>query len=123
MDIYSEIILDHYKNPRNKGKLKKVTISIAGHNDTCTCDDKIEYDLLIEDDKVSKVGLTGDGCAISQASASMLSEKLIGRTLKEIKKMKDKELLNMLGIKVSPGRINCALLPLNTAKKAVKLVK
>lgn len=116
MDLYSEIILDHFKNPRNKGRLKNPTLTAKEENPLCG--DKIQIDILLDkNNKIKKVGFSGEGCAISQASASMLTEKLIGKSLSEVKKIKEKGIVKMLGIKISAGRMKCALLPLMALRK------
>lgn len=122
MDLYSEIILDYYKNPRNKGELKVSSSSATEYNPLCG--DKIRIDILLDKDgKVEKATFDGEGCAISQASTSMLTEKLIGMNLQEIKNISNDEIFEMLGIQISPGRVKCALLGLITAKKAAILCK
>lgn len=118
MDIYSEIILDHYKNPQNYGKLKNPDISASEENPLCG--DKIQIDLIFKNSKVKKIAFSGEGCAISQATASMLTEKLIGKTQKQIQKISENDILRMLNIPISPGRTKCALLSLATLKKAFK---
>lgn len=118
MDLYSEIILDHFKNPHNKGIIKNPTAKAEEYNPLCG--DKIK--IYLKTDKngvVTQAKFTGEGCAISQASASMLSEKLIGKTFTQIKKIKNKDIYKMLGIKINMGRIKCALLSLVTVKKAI----
>lgn len=119
MDLYSEIILDHYKNPANKGKLDDPTIS--AEEDNPLCGDRIKLELKVEDGKVTQIAFDGEGCAISQAAVSMLTEKLIGMTPEEIKAMENQEIYDMLGVEISPGRVKCALLGLVTAKKAAIL--
>lgn len=122
MDIYSEIILDYFKHPHNKGIIKNATST--ANEDNPLCGDKIRIDLLFDKkNKVKKATFTGEGCAISQASASMLTEKLIGKTKEKIKNMKNEEIYEMLNIPISPGRVKCALLGLVTAKKAAILAK
>ncbi len=122
MDLYSEIILDYFKNPHNKGVIKNATST--ANEDNPLCGDKIRIDLLFDKKgTVKKATFTGEGCAISQASASMLTEKLIGKTKEEIKNIKNDEVYEMLGIPISPGRVKCALLGLITAKKAAILAK
>ncbi|MBD3360699.1 SUF system NifU family Fe-S cluster assembly protein [Candidatus Peregrinibacteria bacterium] len=118
MDLYPEIILDHFKNPRNKGIIKNPTKTAEKEN--TLCGDKIRIDLLLDKNKkVRKIRFSGEGCAISQASASMLTEKLHGKPLSQIKKIPPKEIYKMLGIEISPARSKCALLSLETVKKAV----
>ncbi|MEK7673560.1 MAG: Fe-S cluster assembly sulfur transfer protein SufU [Patescibacteria group bacterium] len=121
MDLYSEIILDYFKNPQNKGEIANATSTATEHNPLCG--DKIKIDLLIQKGKVTEAKFTAEGCAISQAATSMLTEKLIGKTTAQIKKMANEEIYEMLGIPISPGRVKCALLGLVTAKKAAILAK
>lgn len=120
MDLYSEIILDYFKNPHNKGSLKDADTQATEHNPLCG--DKISIALKLDKKGyVTKAKFDGEGCAISQAAASMLTEKLIGKTLEEIKIMPNEVIYEMLGIQISPGRVKCALLGLVTAKKAAIL--
>ncbi|MEK7126558.1 MAG: Fe-S cluster assembly sulfur transfer protein SufU [Patescibacteria group bacterium] len=120
MDIYSEIILDHYKNPRNKGSIKNATASAIEHNPLCG--DKIKIELLLDkSNKIKTIKFSGEGCAISQAATSMLLETLTGKTLTEIKKIQSGEVIKMLNIPISPAREKCALLGLYAVKKAAEL--
>jgi len=122
MDLFSETILDHYKQPSNKGRLKNPTVSINEINPLCG--DKLQIDLNIDSKgKIKEIGITPQGCAISTASASLLSEKLLGKSLKEVEKLTEKDIFKMLGIEINPGRIKCAMLPLVTIKKALLLKK
>ncbi|AKH98568.1 iron-sulfur cluster assembly scaffold protein [Halanaeroarchaeum sulfurireducens] len=109
-DMYRQQILDHYKNPRNYGSLEEPDFSHGGHNPSCG--DQIEFDVALADDgeTVERVAFEGEGCAISQASASMLSRKLPGMTLDEIDAMDRDDVLDMLGVDISPMRIKCAVL-------------
>ena len=118
MALYSEIILDHYKNPQNKSRLVKPTKKAESYN--ALCGDKLKIYIKISKGKISEAKFDGEGCAISQASADMLTEKLIGKTTAQIKKLTPKDIYKMLGIEISPGRVKCALLSLETAKKAIK---
>jgi len=115
--MYQEQILDHYKNPRNFGKIMNATVHHHEYNPLCG--DEIEMFLVIRDKKVADVKINGHGCAISQASASMLSEKVKGKSLEELKKLTKEDILEMLGIPLSPVRLKCALLSLDTFKNAV----
>lgn len=117
MDIYAENILDHYRNPRNFGRLKNPTLTVSEIN--FSCGDKEEIDLKIEDGIIKDIAFRGEGCAISRASASLLTEKLKGKSLKEIKKIGKNQILKLLGIELGPLRLKCALLPLNAIKKAL----
>ncbi len=120
MDLYSEIILDYFKNPVNKGKIVEPTGTAT--EDNPTCGDKIRVDLLLDKKgKVLEAKFSGEGCAISQAATSMLTEKLIGKTPAQIKKIDNEMIYKMLNIPISPARVKCALLGLVTAKKAAIL--
>ena len=115
MSIYSELILDHHKNPRNFGKVNQPTKTVKISNPLCG--DEIELSVKIVKDKVNEVKFLGRGCAISMASASMLSEYLKGKSKHELQKIDKKFIINMLGIELGVNRIKCALLPLEALKK------
>lgn len=122
MDLYTEIILDHYKNPQRHGTLEYPTARVMEYNPLCG--DKIQIDLKVgKDGKVEDIVFSGTGCAISQAATSMLMEELLGKTLKEIKKMQNEIIYDMLKVTISPGRVKCALLGLVAAKKAAILAE
>jgi nitrogen fixation NifU-like protein len=116
-DLYREVILDHYQNPRNYGVLEEATIS--HEEDNPVCGDRLRLDLVLTDDKVTDVRFSGQGCAISQASASMLTEHILGKTLEEVKSLDKQFILDMLGIQLGPVRIKCALLALKVLKVGV----
>ncbi len=117
-DIYREIILDYYRNPRNFGKMKEPDVTIKDSNPLCG--DEIEMQLKFEDGKVVDVKFNGKGCAISQASASMLTEMVMGKSLDEVRKIGKEDILESLGLTtLGPARIKCALLSLKTLKLAV----
>jgi nitrogen fixation NifU-like protein len=114
-DLYRENILDHYQNPRNYGTLENPDISYE--DDNPLCGDVIRIDIKLDDqDRVSQVSFTGEGCAISQASASMLTEEIVGKTLDEVKQISKDDILDMLGIQLGPVRLKCALLSLKVLK-------
>lgn len=114
-DLYREYILDHYQNPRNHGTLEDPDISYQ--DDNPLCGDVIRIDIKLDDEnRVSQVGFTGEGCAISQASASMLTEEILGKTLDEVKQIGKEDVLDMLGIELGPVRLKCALLSLKVLK-------
>ncbi len=114
-DLYREVILDHYKNPRHRGTLDPHDFSYEDENPLCG--DKIRIDVrLDEQQRVKDVAFTGRGCAISQASASMLTESIVGRTLDEVKQLGKDDILEMLGIQLTPVRLKCALLSLKVLK-------
>ena len=116
-DIYKDIILDYYRNPRNYGELTNADIRVKDANPLCG--DVIEMQLKVSDGKVEDIRFQGKGCAISQASASMLTEAVKGKTLHETKALGKQDILNLLGIDPGPTRIKCALLGLKVMKLAV----
>jgi len=114
-DIYREIILDHYRNPRNKGKLENADVTV--HDSNPLCGDEIDMHLKVNDGVISDVKFEGKGCAISQASASMLTEMVMGKDLNVIKDLKKEDILENIGlINLGPARIKCALLSLKVMK-------
>jgi nitrogen fixation protein NifU and related proteins len=114
-DFYRENILDHYRHPRNKGRLEHPTHSHEEQNPLCG--DVIRIDLHVTDDNViDQVGFEGQGCAISQAAASMLTEMIQGKTLDQVKQLGKEDILEALGIEVGPVRLKCALLSLKVLK-------
>jgi nitrogen fixation protein NifU and related proteins len=112
--FYREYILDHYKNPRNYGRLDHP--DIAHEEDNPLCGDVVGMDFQIKDGVIEDIRFHGRGCAISQASASLLTERLKGIALDEAKKIDKNDVLGELGIQISPARIKCALLPLKVLK-------
>ena len=109
-DMYRQQILDHYRNPRNYGDLEEPTFSHVGHN--TSCGDELEFDVVLGDDgeTVERAAFTGEGCAISQAAASMLSTELPGMTLEEVEALDRQDMLDLLGVEVTPMRVKCAVL-------------
>ena len=117
-DFYKENILDHYRHPRNAGTLEQPTHSHEEHNPLCG--DVVRIDLHVnEENVIDHVAFKGRGCAISQASASMLTEMIKGKTLEEAKKIGKEEILEALGIEIGPVRLKCALLSLKVLKAGV----
>lgn len=114
-DLYRENILDHYQNPRNFGTLDGPDISYEDSNPLCG--DVIRIEIQLDgQNRVSRVAFSGEGCAISQASTSMLTEEILGKTLDEVKHISKDDMLDMLGIQLGPVRLKCALLPLKVLK-------
>jgi nitrogen fixation NifU-like protein len=109
-DMYRQQILDHYKNPRNYGELDSPTFSHLGHNPSCG--DEIEFDVELADDgdTIESVAFHGEGCAISQAAASLLGQQLPGMTLDEVQELDREDAVELLGGDISPMRIKCAVL-------------
>ena len=120
-DMYRQQILDHYKNPRNYGELEDPTFSHVGENPSCG--DTIRVDVNLEDDgeTIEYVAFSGDGCAISQAAASMLTDELQGMTLDDLAAMDRDDVIEMLGVEISPMRIKCAVLAEKVAQDGAKL--
>jgi nitrogen fixation NifU-like protein len=112
--FYREYILDHYKNPRNFGRLESP--DITHEEDNPLCGDVIGMDFHIHEGVIADIRFHGRGCAISQASASLLTERLKGMALDDAKKIDKDDVLGELGIQISPARLKCALLPLKVLK-------
>ena len=114
-DIYREIILDHYRNPRNKGKLTDADVSI--HDSNPLCGDEIDIHLKVEEGKIKNIKFEGRGCAISQASASMLTEMVIEKPLSTVREIAKNDVLENIGLlNLGPARLKCALLSLKVPK-------
>lgn len=114
-DFYRELILDHYKHPRNRGTLEPNDFSFEDENPLCG--DKLRIDVrLDENQRVEAVAFTGRGCAISQASASLLTEHILGKSLDEVKQLTRDDILDLLGIELTPVRLKCAMLSLKVLK-------
>jgi nitrogen fixation protein NifU and related proteins len=110
-------ILDHYEHPRHRGKLEDATVTLKGGNPGCG--DIIQVYLKIdENDRIADVSFEGEGCTISQAAASILSEQIIGKTLEDVKNMDHTQFIEDLGREVVINRLKCATLALNTVKAA-----
>ncbi len=115
MDMYREMILEHYKDPRNWGLLEDPDIDHA--EDNPLCGDHLHLTLKLDaDERVVGVGWDGEGCAISQASASLLGEEIMGKTLAELKQFSKEDVLALMGIPIGPVRLKCALLSLKVLK-------
>ncbi len=116
--LYREVILDHYKSPRNHGLLADADASAEGQNPLCG--DEITVSVRLgAGDVVEDVGFEGRGCAISQAATSMLTDLVKGRTALEVAAMPKEELLDELGIPLTPVRLKCAILGLGVLKLAL----
>jgi nitrogen fixation NifU-like protein len=116
-DFYKEYILDHYRNPRNFGTLDAPDATAEDLNPLCG--DRIRFDLQLDaEGRVTDVKFSGKGCAISQASASMLSESLKGEKLEDVARFSQERVLENVGIGISPARMKCAMLGLKVVKSA-----
>jgi len=120
-DMYRQQILDHYKSPRNYGEIEDPTFTHVGENPMCG--DTIEMDVVLNDaeDTIESVAFRGDGCAISQASASMLSERLQGLDVAELQAMDRDDIIDMLGVDISPMRVKCAVLAEKVAQDGLDI--
>lgn len=117
-DIYREIILDHYRNPRNKGRISDADVSF--HDSNPLCGDEIDIHLKVEDNIVKDIKFEGRGCAISQASASMLTEMVMNKPLTSVKELDKDDILENIGlVNLGPARIKCALLSLKVLKMSM----
>jgi nitrogen fixation NifU-like protein len=115
-DFYRDYILDHYRSPRNFGHLDRVDATAEDLNPLCG--DTITMELQVDDGKVSDVRFSGKGCAISQASASMLTEEIKGMKLEDVARLSKDVVLENVGIGISPTRMKCAMLGLRVLKSA-----
>ena len=117
-DLYRELIVDHYKNPRHKGKLEKSDFSFADENPLCG--DYLQIQLEVdENQKVVNAKFDGHGCAISISAADLLLDFIMGKSFEDLKKIKKQDVLDLLGIELSPVRLKCALLSLKVLKAAI----
>ncbi|EKR63459.1 MULTISPECIES: Fe-S cluster assembly sulfur transfer protein SufU [Leptospira] len=137
--LYKEVILDHYQNPRFRGKLEPADLSEHGINPLCG--DELELTINLDGDKIADVRVTGKGCSISQASGSMMAESIRGKTISEAENilsrfknmfLEDKDpkfeeeledLESMESVKKIPARIKCAVLPWNTLERALSQIE
>ena len=117
-DLYRDLIIDHYKNPQYRGHLDPNDIHFE--DDNPLCGDHIEVTLRVDESgKVADGRFDGKGCAISQASADLLIESIIGKPVEEVKKLSKQDVLDLLGIELGPVRLKCALLALKVLKAGV----
>ena len=118
-DIYRENILEHYRHPHNFGRLKKPDIDVKRGNPFCG--DQIGVTMKLSSDKksVALINFDGAGCAVSIASASLLTGFVTGMSKEDIMKLKKEDVIKLLGIELSPSRLKCALLPLETIQAAL----
>lgn len=122
-DMYRQQILDHYKNPRNYGEMEDPDFSHVGENPSCGDTIQVDVKLADDDETIEQVAFSGDGCAISQAAASLLTEKLPGKRIDELQAMDTDDIVDMLGVDISPMRIKCAVLARQVAQDGSKLYR
>ena len=116
-DLYRDYILEHYRRPHNFGVLEHANAAHEGANPLCG--DRITLQLRLADGKIAGVGFTGRGCAISQASASLLTDEIKGKPVVDAASLTSQDVLDLLGIEISPARLKCALLSLDTLQHAL----
>ena len=123
MDLYREVILDHYQNPHHAGHLDHPDASYSDAN--TVCGDEITMELKVgPDGRITDVGFEGSGCAISQASASLLTDQIIGMHIDDVLKLGRQDVLdNLGGIELTPVRLKCALLGLGVLKACIYTYK
>jgi len=118
-DVYREEILDHSRNPRNKRKPDAVTFS--GRKANMSCGDTVQFFVRLGGDgRIEEVGFDGVGCAISMAATSMLTDDVLGKSLDEVTAMEQADIERLLGAEIGPTRVKCAMLGLETLKRAVE---
>ena len=117
-DLYRDYILEHYRRPHNFGVLDGATLSQEGANPLCG--DRITMQLRVRGGVIDGVGFTGRGCAISQASASLLTDEIKGKGVDAASAMTGRDVLDLLGIEISPARMKCAMLSLETLQGALQ---
>lgn len=135
-DLYRRVIMDHYKNPRNKGKFEDGGVTVDLHNPTCG--DRISLQMKVEDGVVKETRFVGEGCSISMSSASMMSEAVKGKSLEEALQMAEnfssmmkgedvefeyEDIEALTGVKKFPARIKCATLAWNALRKGIEATK
>ena len=116
-DLYRDYILEHYRRPHNFGVIENPSASHEGANPLCG--DRITMMLGVRDGVVERVGFTGRGCAISQASASLLTDEIKGKPLSDVTAVRADDVLELLGIDISPARLKCAMLSYETLQQAL----
>jgi nitrogen fixation NifU-like protein len=116
-DLYRDEILEHYRNPHNFGTLAEPDVTLEGSNPLCG--DRLTLSLKFDDGRVSDVAFTGRGCAVSVASASMLTDDIKGQPISEVDALTNQHVIDSLGIELSPARLKCALLSIDTLHKAL----
>lgn len=117
-NMYKEYILELYKSPRNLGILKNPTHEHTEYNSLCG--DEMTIQMIVKNGKVQDAKFSGSGCVISIVSSSLLTDKIRGMPVSEIKKLNEKEISKLLKLKINPARIKCSLLCLEAVKKALK---
>lgn len=113
-ELYKEQILDHYHHPRHFGHLKEKDEKVSGAN--LSCGDEINIEIKYSNSLIENIAFSGSSCAICTATTSMLCEKLVGKNIEQINRLQSENIKKMIGVELSPVRLKCALLPLQTLK-------
>lgn len=120
-NLYQEVLMDHYRHPRNRGRIANSDFSSASHNPSCG--DSVQFEGLIHDGVVTELAFEGKGCVISQAMASMLTQKVLGKAVNEILALDKEYVMSILGMELGPTRLKCALLPLEALQQGLSKKK
>lgn len=118
--LFRQIILEHYKNPRNRGELIDADIVVRHNNPMCA--DDLQISLKLEGSKIADAKFLGQGCTLSQAGASMLTESIKGMSIPKAKKLREEQILELFGGPITPARLRCALLAFEALGKALNMV-
>lgn len=118
MNIYQEILMDHYRHPRNRVRIANADFASEQHNPSCG--DSVHFSGSIVGNAITRVGFEGKGCVISQAAASLLTESVIGKTVDQVLVWDAATMLALLGMQLGPVRIKCALLPLQALQQGLR---
>lgn len=121
LKLYQQELLEHYKNPRHKGKIVNPDISSGVLNPSCG--DSVQVQAKVKDNKIAEIKFQGSGCVISQAVASMLTEQILGKDLDSILKLDKNFMLSLVKIPLGPNRLRCALLALEALHKGINKYK
>ena len=116
-EIYQEHVLDHYEDPYHRGRCEHATHADEGKNPLCG--DVVSYELRIGEEKIEEIHFEGIGCCISQASASMLAERMDGKSLDELRQFAATDMLELFGARLTPNRQKCCLLPWRVLQSAI----
>lgn len=118
-DIYRDELLDHYYSSPRRGHLEQPDVVFEDENPLCG--DRVRVELKLDDDTIADIRFDGDGCVISQASASLVCEEAAGKPVSEVQKWDTKKVLDLIGIQLTPVRLRCALLPLKVLQAALAI--
>ena len=117
-NLYKDILLDHYRNPRNKGTLEKPDFASGDYNPSCG--DGVSMQGIVENGAIKEVMFQGSGCVISQATASLLTQAVVGKAIDDVLAFSNEDIQKMIGMQLGPVRLKCALLPLYVLQKGLQ---